>query len=208
MSRYFSSVLCVAVLSLLGWSCGSGESADGLPAPGTMALISVAPVTDAGADDGANLIANGTFGTWWAGAPSPQSYLMPTERFSRIRRKPGIIDAGFAAQQTWRKSDMDQAIEDLFHTRVELEAGTIYTLSVAVEKVSGQNPSIWIFEFDGSGQPIPVDTPLIKLGPSTGIYKQYIRSFAPKRSGLVVIAARSDGPSEVIWHEWRLTGND
>jgi hypothetical protein len=152
-----------------------------------------------------NLIANGDFGLWWAGAPAPERFQRPDPEMSAVSRVRGAGAAPFAAQQVWRAPDAKAGPVRMFGVETEVEAGVRYTLSVTAERVATGAVSVWLWRFDAAGKPEALESPFLQLGPSLGICKRYVRSFTPDRGGALFITSKAEVASTVIWHEWLLT---
>lgn len=154
-----------------------------------------------------NLIPNGDFGTWWAGAPAPEHFQRPDRELSAVRRVGGIGNSPFAALQDWRGADMRTGVHRQFGVMAAVEGGVRYTLSVMAERLPGGTPaiSIWVWTFDAEGTADALDSPFMLLTPAQGLCKRYVRSFTPQKGGPVLITSRAEGSGRIVWHEWRLT---
>jgi len=199
-----------AALLLLLPGCSSQEgSARDVPAPGTMKVLSMAPMVRAQSD--ANLIRNGDFSDFWAGAPGPTGFgFSAAAAISRLERAPAP-DSGtqeFRVKQTWDNSDVRLTPRERFHTVAEqLEPNRRYCLTVTAEAEPGTLAAIDIHDAAENG--VRIASNAVRVldtgeGPQEGTY-----CFKAPASGSVIISAHSlPGmaiPAAVYWDAWKLS---
>ncbi len=198
------------LLPVLFSGCGGGDTATpaqaGLPKPGTMRLVSVAPVvTQKAMAGGGNLLAGGGFKSWWAGAPAPQGILAPDAAVSRLERNKG---GGGGVVQVWAKAEDAGAAAQCMRAETAAVAPGVYRLEAAAENTGGGGITlgVWLREGDTLR---PVAEDLIHLLPGGGTVKRYAAEFTLKEKGAVVVASRAlPGAREgaaALWRYWRLT---
>lgn len=198
MIRQIFIVACCA--ACLG--CGDKGSPFGVPGPGAMRLVSASAVT--AEEKVRQLIPNGSFTDWWAGAPAPEGFGAPDGRLSTIEKL--LLPNGAAVvRQVWRAPDLDKSPAEQFTAAVpEGKAAQEYELRVEAAYMLGQSIVLNVLQEDAGGKVSPVQAPFIKLGPSTGIVKRYIKRFTSPADGKLLITASAGGPSTVEWYRWEL----
>jgi hypothetical protein len=196
-------LLALAVMVVRASGAGSGAQRGGLPAPGTMRLVSVERVEDrAGAEARQNLLPGGDFRTWWAGAPAPQGVLAPDPGASRLERAEGI-------SQIWQRPEAP----GLIAPRMRLEAGKLpagtYELEALASGTSGGTVALGLWGHYGGPVLVPIDDDFITILPGEGQAKRYARRFTLDQPGLVVVSPHALfgmlPDSKVVWHAMRLT---
>lgn len=194
-------VLNAAVLCLAG--CGREGGDPDMPPPGEVWLIGVEPV-QRGGDTGRNLLSNGDFQRWWAGAPGPEGFLRPAPS-STLERPVDAPPAWFAARQIWREPT--GALEEQLRLDAGiLEAGRRYRLTVIAALRRRPAPRIDLWADDGAGNFENVDAEgfiLLQSVPDT--VKLYQRVFTPERTARYMVSSSGDAGSAVDWIAWRLT---
>jgi hypothetical protein len=195
------SVFSVALLP----GCGKeGGPVKGYPKPGEMRLLSMD--RQEAEIDNTNLIRNGDFHQWWAGAPVPNGFVQPSEATAMV--KP--IEAGDTKGifQIWKTNERERQLEEMLRTEsAPLEAGKTYTLEVTAASASGRLVTLDIWS-RAEGAWLAVEPSFLSLQPQGLGVKTYRKSFTAKTAGPVTIAAASNGAvsdAPVAWLEWRLT---
>lgn len=135
------------VCLLLG-ACGAPEDSQGVP-PGTMKLVSVVPLGALGSSS--EMLANGDFSEFWAGADLPTHFgLGGAGKVTQVTRAPG--DGAIyrsSIKQTWKGADGNLKPGDRFHARIKgLSPNTDYCLTVAGRVDDG---SLAAIDIDGIG---------------------------------------------------------
>jgi len=210
------AICAVCALALLA-GCGPRKhrtslAQAGVPAPGTMKVVSVEPLGPPPQPvDDANLIPGGDMKTWWRGASGPKGFLLPDGKISTVLKvvKDKDKDDGkgaFAVQQKWDSPDNPDKLESLFRAEApNIEANAEYMLEITATGLI----DIDVWEAAESGTPQHLLTSLISTQPGDGIAKRYVKKFKALSGGKLVIAAHSFAqPPEsslVQWHSWRLT---
>lgn len=189
---------------------GSGPDQADQALPGTMRVLSVTRVTADPEDP--NLIYNGDFNEFWAGAPAPTGFNAPADSASRARRDAGLADApgsSFAVVQTWDKPDADMGLPYRLHARVSgLKAETVYNIEAIARAAPGVLAGIGVFSFDEAGHekqlcPVAVRVP---GGLPAGRYAGRIATDAAGDVALAaVLISASALPANVTWYSWKLT---
>lgn len=205
-SRITSSLTLLA-LTALAPACGQqGGPAKGYPKPGEMRVLSMER-QEAKSDD-TNLIRNGDFRQWWAGAPVPNGFSQPDETRSKVLSI-DVADAK-AFAQIWQKPERELELESMLRTETApLEAGRAYTLEVTAAAAPGRLVTLDLWARTEQGW-IPVDEGFLTLMPQTAGLKTYQKTFTARSSGSLIVAARSTGAvgeDPVGWFEWRLTAS-
>jgi len=199
-----------AALLLLLPGCSSQEgAARDVPAPGTMKVLSIAPIVRAQSDE--NLIRNGDFSDFWAGAPGPTGFgFSASAAISRLERAPatGTGAREFRVKQLWDNGDQRLTPRERFHSVVEkLEPNRRYCLTVAAEAEPGTLAAIDLHDAAENGARIAANAVRVLDtgdGPQENTY-----CFSAPASGSVIISAHglpgSVIPAGVYWDSWRLT---
>ncbi|HNR29840.1 MAG TPA: hypothetical protein PKI11_03025 [Candidatus Hydrogenedentes bacterium] len=151
-----------------------------------------------------NLVPNGDFKTWWAGAATPEEFQPPDPRSSRLARMVGLSGSNFAARQVWNEGDAAATPDRHFSAEVVLEPDTAYALSVTAELRAGRGVSVGVRELGADGAPAAEDAARITLLPSEGVCKRYERTFTPARGGRALVLSRAESAADVVWYDWRL----
>jgi hypothetical protein len=199
-----------AALLLLLPGCTSEEGgARDVPAPGTMKVLSIAPIVRAQSDE--NLIRNGDFSDFWAGAPGPTGFgFSAAAAISRLERAPaaGTGAREFRVKQIWDNSDARLTPRERFHTVAEqLEPNRRYCLSVTAEAERGTLAAIDIHDAAENGVRIAANAVRVLdtgEGPQEAEY-----CFTAPASGSVIVSAHGlpgmTIPSAVYWDAWKLS---
>jgi len=198
----FVGMAAISVFS--GLACDNKNSGKTL-SPGTLRLISITTIA---APERRNLINNGDFGIWWAGAPACEGFSPPNAALSSVTR--GWGGEKYPAKQTWNGADTYGEIADQFHVSVEnIQPGSWYQLVVTTEgKVMGPiTLSIWQREKDTFRAVHNASIELMPVG-LEGMVKTYATEFRSGDSDNILIAAvmdsRTTDVAEVTWKEWGL----
>lgn len=158
--------------------------------------------------DTGNLLRNGDFHQWWAGAPVPNGFLPPSAEYAQVQR---VEEEGtHVLVQAWLKSEREPDMESCLRaSAAPLEEGKLYEVELSAAAVPGRVVSLdlWQQAKDGVWQLVEPD--LIQLHPSQSAIKTYRATFTAKQAGPAVLAASSMGAtipeSAVGWLEWRLS---
>ena len=196
----------VAALGLLAHCLGcGGEPAENLPPPGSMQVISVTPVP---VREEPNLIQNGDFSVWWAGAPANEGFGAPNPVQSVVRRE--WDGRQWLARQTWSRFDSPEPAVRLFRVAVTgLQPNSWYRLMVnTVGKVDAAI-SVSVYT---QLQDIVTDMPppLITLLPTRNAHlvNHYSADFQAGSEGEHYVASSLNTPTgggtEVTWQSWSL----
>jgi hypothetical protein len=196
-------------LLCLGGACTGGDetpkSAD-LPPPGQMRIVSVTPL-NSGTQDG---IANGGYETWYAGAPWPEGWTMPTAGAVISREVEHVASGQFACRETWLSSDKDAWIFKCFgKVQENLLPRSRYRLSVSARAEDGAHAYVSVWELTGKDQQKNISGKLISVEPSAE-FVRYTGEFTTRESGTIMIVCRTDNkpeelPKSVVWDDWQLT---
>lgn len=206
----FAGVL-LSITAVMPGCGGPDTPAEGTLPPGSMELVSVTPVS-ADTPSG-NLLYNGDFSEFWAGAPAPTGFNVPAEGgASKVARGVGLKDRGvsnFSAVQTWDRPDLGMGPEHRLGTQVKgLKPATAYRLEVLAEGGAGVLTGIGVAQLDAKGK--ATDLVPCSLYVAGGIGpKTYTGHFVTQAGGdhvltsLLVFADKL--PAAVTWYEWRLS---
>lgn len=197
--------MCLYILFFA--SCGVKEN-DGSVPPGTMKVISVVPLDSF--DVSRNLINNGNFSEFWAGADLPTSFgLGAAAKSVRILRAPGDGAAySNSIRQVWSSPDGTFKADDRFHVRVEgLVPNTDYRLSVTARVDDGTLVAIDIDALTSNG-PKRVMANAIRFGRSSELPESKAITFNSSDCKEVLISSKvlegSQFPATANWFEWNL----
>ena len=189
-----------------------------MPPPGTMRLLSVEPVGPAAP---ANLIENGGFSEWLAGAPAPSGFVAPkaTRKKSKLARATDVPDAsGPAVRQTWRAGDGEDSFHDVFGVwATGLEPEARYRLTARAHNQSKNDLLLRAVQYNvpqpadaqaGQAEPVPLGQVLVSPAEAFGDYT-FDFTTGPKRKFcvLIFVKSRPEGekfPAVCVWDEWRL----
>lgn len=205
-----AGVLLLAAAFITGCG-GTGSPDEGTLTPGSMELVSVTPLS-ADAPSG-NLLYNGDFSEFWAGAPAPTGFNVPAAgAASKVARGVGLKDRGvsnFSAVQTWDRSDRGMGPEHRLGTQVKgLKPATAYRLEVLADGGAGVLAGIGVAQLDAKGK--ATDLAPCSLYVAGGIGpKTYTGHFVTQAGGdhvLTSLLISTDKlPATVTWYEWRLS---
>jgi hypothetical protein len=194
---------------LLPWACTENRDRNDAPAPGEMQVISVTPLQSGAVHS--NLLPNGSFSEWWAGAPAPTGFQAPDSELSIIERATDRRTTGFTVRQRWLKPDRRERNTRCFQTELNLKPETQYTLQIAATtNDEHRSPQIFVLERKADGGYEVLAVPLLALEAYPGLYRWYEATFVTKRGARAVILAKTLGEDEkqdvptVIWHAWQL----
>jgi hypothetical protein len=217
MKRHgFAPTGCAALAVALSALLGCGNSGDGGGLTGRMELISQESVPLAPP----NLLSNGGFEEWVAGAPAPGGFGAPSGRFSSLARGPKDAAEGeLAARQTWKSGDGADSFWRQFHVVVKgITPGTPYRISVRAKNLSRNTVIIAASHIDMLAPPSPNgERRLAKIAnvlqvDPTETFQEFTGSFTTHPAGsdqiLLSVACLGDGndfPATVVWDDWRLT---
>jgi hypothetical protein len=178
-----------------------------LPPPGTLELVSVQPLESI---QRRNLILNGTFDEWYAGAPAPTGFNAPQAAQSTLRRDAevsAIGPQGFRAIQRWKKNDSDTGAKARFGAWVTVQPGTQYELRVLATSWSGGTAVIDIFEETAEGELRILEAQAITVEPEVTI-QEYTKTFTAGESTRIFIGsglpAGVEPAGSIVWHDWFL----
>jgi len=194
----------LAVVALAGCS-DRPNLPDGAPAPGTMRVVSVEPL-ERPVDTG-NLINNGSFEEWWAGAPTPNGFLPPEGGGAKFKRVAGQT-SNFYLKQSWTRGDNANQLSETFHTETTpVTSGQTYVLEVTAAAPPGRaiGISLWQEGEDGWGV---VEENLLLMQPGQGTVKTYRETFIAKSTGTLALSADGAGATgderSADWYSWRV----
>lgn len=210
-----TAVLTVALFPLAGLLPGCGGS--GAPsgqtlAPGSMELVAVTPVAASGNAPAENLLRNGDFREFWAGAPAPTGFTLPgADGASRVRRGVGHKDragSNFSAVQTWDRPDAGMGLTHRFGTQVTgLKPATAYRVEVVADGSVGVLASIGAFQSEGDDV-VELAPRVLPVTGGIGL-KSFVGHFVSQRGGnhtlTSLLASAENMPATVTWYDWRLT---
>ena len=204
------AALCL--LLALPASCGKQPwERLGYPEPGVFDVVEVAPLDDA-ANPKDNLIPNGNFDDWYAGAPYPTGFLAPgSEGSTQVRRGPAYSGPGIhSVEQSWTRNDAGTGLTRQFHIIVSgLKPLTVYRFEALGISFNNTVAAISAREIK-DGRPTGIGwASLVTLAPGKGEAQRISRAFTTANSGNVAFFAHSTAetafPAQVAWLEWRLT---
>ena len=193
-------------VALLGCSAPSAAPGD-LPAPGTMRVVSVEPLAGA-PEDASNLLVNGYFKDWWAGAPAPSGFGPPAAEFSSLER---VVqqDGSIACVQRWKKSDLGVGHTSRFYAELKgAKAEQAYELVITAQSVDGCSAVVHAFEIEAEGSaPVSVSGDIV-IPPAAKTATEFKHTFSTKKGGQLLLVARAKDketpPGKIIWGPWRL----
>lgn len=199
----------VLVAVCIGAGCGNhADPREGMdvPPPGEMRIVSVTPL-DTGAPNG---ITNGGFETWYAGAPWPEGWTMPTAGAVIAREVEHVASGQFACRETWLSSDKDAGVFKCFgKVQENLLPRSRYRLSVSARAEDGARAYVTVWELIGKDQKNNLSGKLLAVEPSAE-FVRYTGEFSTRESGTIMIVCRTDNkpeelPKSVVWDDWQLT---
>lgn len=196
-------------LALLLVGCGQGGGAvPGYPAPGEMQVVSMERLEQQAGRG--NLLRNGDFRDWWAGAPVPNGFLPPDPELSTVAKIPDASVSGL--MQSWSSPLRETELESSLRAETAaLEQGKSYILEATAVSTPGQLPALSLWQRDDAGTWRPFQRDILILQPSAMGTKTYRRSFVASASGPAMLASTSSGtglPDQAVgWLEWRLTAS-
>jgi len=170
-----------------------------------MRLVSVSPVAEV-SRSAENLIHNGDFREFMAGAPCPTRFVPPKAGSSRVSRVRDD-DGSSGALQEWLIPDHGAALADHFRVHlIGIKADTEYTLEVDASSVEGVGASVSLFEMESDGKtPAPLELDFIRVKPEAGHREVYKKQFRTQKGVRLAIAmhASEETPAggKVVWHE-------
>lgn len=176
----------------------------GYPKAGEMRLVSMD--RQEAEVDGTNLIRNGDFKQWWAGAPVPNGFSQPAEAVAKVEQLQSGDVQGLG--QVWLTPDRERLLDAMLRTEsAPLEEGKSYELEVTAASVPGRVASLSLWSRGPEGWVLMADN-FLTLQPQNMGLKTYRKAFTATTSGPVAVAASSSGvitEDAVAWLEWRLT---
>lgn len=199
----------VPVLALLAGVClaGCGGTPEplvpDLPAPGTMVTLSVQPLAAATVQRAApNLLKDGDFQAWWAGAPAPKALTAPDAAFSRLER----VQTG--VKQVWEASDTYEDLAVRTRARVENLPPGEYEIEVTATGPTAATVSVGLWLDDPSGA-VELDDDFIQIPPAPGLVKRYTKRITLGAPGSLLLTAHAGlglvRGAEITWGGWRVS---
>ncbi|MBI3119308.1 MAG: hypothetical protein HYZ00_11510 [Candidatus Hydrogenedentes bacterium] len=206
------SICCcglICIPALLGGGCGGAEEAGAArPAPGHMVILAVTPVQTEQRAEETNLLPNGEFEQWVAAAPAPDQFAAPDASFSSLTRRGGA--AGYAAEQTWAKPDVEAPLGALFRAETpDMAPQTDYLLEVVAVTVAGSSANLSLYERGPAGAMTELAADFMMLMPGDEQMRYYAKPFTTATGGTLIIAAHANtltrAGAQVRWYAWKLT---
>lgn len=203
------AAIAVAGLILMAAGCSQpGATSADYPAPGEMRVVSTEPLSD-GSSGAANLIANGNFSEWWAGAPVPTGFVPAPNGYSIIERVSNG-QGGIACAQSWRKSDRKAGQPNRFYCEVpNIGPGKSFEFAVRAQSVEGCTATFDVYEVQAGEKykGLVIGAPVV---PEDATAPTWFRTPVTTQEGgrLVILSSTVDEavpPGKIIWHEWSLT---
>jgi hypothetical protein len=192
-------------LALLGCG-GAGGAPAGYPPAGEMRVVKMEKIKEA--TDTANLLRNGDFRQWWAGAPVPNAFLPPAEGASKIV----LLNEGerYAMVQAWAGPVAEATLDATLRTEsTPLETGQAYELQVTAVGAAGRRTTLSLWTKSDTGEWQCTLPNLLTLQPAGTGLKTYRKPFTAKADGPVMISVSGSGTAGedrmTAWLEWRLT---
>lgn len=200
------AALC-ASLQLSGCTRGEGVPSD-LPPPGEMRVISVEPISQ-GPSDLDNLVPNGNFSEWWAGAPAPTHFILPPPQFSTLERLVEGEDH-FPCAQTWKQTDRKKGKDKRLHVFVpNIKADTEYEFSVEAQSEDGCTVLLDVYECDENREEFEIlsfGEPVIPATATTPTW--FTTRFKTQKGGQLAIypgtVDEEVPPGRIIWYHWHV----
>ncbi len=201
--------IVVIGLALMEVSCGNPPTQPSdYPKPGEMRVVSIEEIAIEQVPE--NLIANGDFNEWHAGAPMPTGFVAPKDpAISSIQRRDTPDGPSrYSVEQVWNQSDASAPPAELFHTVVKgLKPNTVYRLEVNAAPADNATVGISVWELRTTKELGGRWPDLIEIGSEEN--GSSANTFVTNKTGTVLIAAhaneRTEFPAQVLWAEWRLT---
>jgi len=214
ISRHGHRAGCIllGVLLVAGMpACGKRPVSDeDYPPPGHMRLLSMEAANSV--YSARNLIHNGDFSVWYAGAPVPDGFVAPgNTKITKVnRQEPRGGPGRFSADQYWYASDAGEGLLDLFHTLVPgIEAGKAYEFFVQYRVYDQTTVSISMVLLDASGTPQEFWPDAMVTEPGHEAIKTCSIKFRPTIGGTLAIVPHTNEKTSyrarTIWQLWRLT---
>lgn len=191
------------LLSPLAGCSAEPRDEGGAPPPGTMRIISMTPIASK------NLVPNGAFETYWAGAPAPEAFVPPSAKYSTLTRS-SDMDGTFSCMQTWSQSDFDLDMGNAFRTHLYgISPNSTFELTVDATNTDGIVAGISLFGIGDDGKtPKPLLPHAIALNTEKGHREKYRVTFQTKDGKRLVIATQGsiEGKEQgrVVWHSFVL----
>ncbi|MCC6142694.1 MAG: hypothetical protein IT368_02695 [Candidatus Hydrogenedentes bacterium] len=206
-STIVTIVSALAFASMPGCDSGTPVIHSELPPAGSLEVISVTPLEG---EQRQNLLQNGSFDEWYAGAPGPTGFTTPKPGLSTLRRDAEIeamAPLGFRAIQRWKKSDSETLGFGRFGTYVDVIPGADYELHVIATSWSGGTAIIDVFQEKENGGLELLQGNVITVEPDVTV-KEYTATFNSGEATRIFIASGSppgvEPAGSVVWHDWFL----
>lgn len=196
-------VLLGMLLCLTGCG-GSSDSAEDFPAPGTMEILSSTALDTPTSRE--NLLENGEFQLWWAGAPNPEVFYPPSRTLSHIDRI--WSSAGFVARQHWTVSEKQGGFADHFRSgSAKLKQDQAYRLTVAASDCVGQPIGLSLWQKRNNRWQL-AHKDILVIPPLLMGAQVLSADFTPTATADYLVVAKPIHPStidhRIDWHSWRL----
>ncbi len=202
-SRMLPVLVLGVALSLAG--CGAKDDAMvGYPEPGTMKVLSAAPLPA----QSQNLAVNPYMRQWWVGSPVPEGYTAPKPEFSSL--EPLVSGEVGALRQAWKALDDTSGVDDLFHFIVpRVSKGGVYEIGTIAEGSEGAQASIALWQETEPGKyTLLQDNFLTIQGDGFGL-RWYAKRFSLPQDGPLVVAVHATPSMKqdawAAWHYWSVT---
>jgi len=199
--RYSASLLAGVCLAGCG---GTPEPLlPDLPKPGTMITLSVQPLAPAPVETAApNLLKDGDFQAWWAGAPAPKALTAPDAAFSKLER----VQAG--VKQVWDASDTYEDLAVRARARIESLPPGEYEIELTATGPAAATVSVGLWLDDPSGA-VELDDDFIQIPPAPGLVKRYTKRVTLGAPGSLLLTAHAGlglvRGAEITWGGWRVS---
>lgn len=193
----------LAVVCLAGCGGTPEPLVPDLPAPGTMVTLSVQPLAPAAVERTApNLLKDGDFQAWWAGAPAPKALTAPDAAFSKLERAPAGV------RQVWEASDTYEDLAVRTRARVENLPPGEYEIEVTATGPAAATVSVGLWLDDPSGA-VELDDDFLQIPPAPGLVKRYTKRVTLGAPGSLLLTAHAGlglvRGAEITWGGWRVS---
>lgn len=175
-----------------------------LPKPGTMVTLSVQPLAPPTPVEKAapNLLKDGDFQAWWAGAPAPKALTAPDAAFSKLER----VQAG--VKQVWEASDTYEDLAVRARARIENLPPGEYEIELTATGPTAATVSVGLWLDDPSGA-VELDDDFIQIPPAPGLVKRYTKRVTLGAPGSLLLTAHAGlglvRGAEITWGGWRVS---
>ncbi|MFP4500585.1 MAG: hypothetical protein ACLFTT_06250 [Candidatus Hydrogenedentota bacterium] len=156
-----------------------------------------------------NLLENGSFENYYAGAPQPQHVLSAPDGKgdrSSIERSSDASDGSMAVKQAWTSRDWGISLDACFTLEAVVRKESTYLVAVDAKVLTEGTAYLAVYLGDDAGTYVPADALEISSGEAYATFSASVQTDEYSRIRLVSRGPNplKEYPCEVLWDNWRV----